>query len=102
MQSTLTPTETDPHDIFVIEPDVVLAARADRTPATPVVDTISHTVPSRAENAADVAAAVSVPAVDTAFRAAADNAAAAGDIRALETQVPDIEVPSDIHLSGSR
>ena len=27
MQSTLTPQETDPHDVFVIEPDVVLAAR---------------------------------------------------------------------------
>src|ERR1700677_1868591 len=29
MQSTLTVHETDPHDIFVIEPDVVLAARPD-------------------------------------------------------------------------
>jgi hypothetical protein len=30
MQSTPTQAETDPHDMFVIEPDVVLAARADR------------------------------------------------------------------------
>ncbi len=29
MQSTLTAREADPHDMFVIEPDVVLAARAD-------------------------------------------------------------------------
>lgn len=38
MQSTPTQAETDPHDIFVIEPDVVLAARpgqpaADQSPA---------------------------------------------------------------------
>ena len=72
MQSTLTPTETDPHDIFVIEPDVVLAARADQTPAAPTVD--------------------------TTFRATATTAApAAGDIRA-----PEIEVPGDIHLLGKR
>ena len=32
MHSTLTARETDPHDIFVIEPDVVLAARADHAP----------------------------------------------------------------------
>ena len=30
MQSTRNPEETDPHDIFVIEPDVVLAARVDQ------------------------------------------------------------------------
>ena len=98
MQSTLTPTETDPHDIFVIEPDVVLAARADQTPAAPAVDPISHAVPAQAETTRNVAAAVSVPTVDTTFRATATTAApAAGDIRA-----PEIEVPGDIHLLGKR
>jgi hypothetical protein len=98
MQSTLTPTETDPHDIFVIEPDVVLAARADQTLAAPVVDPISHPVPAQAETARNVAATVSVPTVDTTFRATATTAApAAGDIR-----TPEIEVPGDIHLLGKR
>ena len=96
MQSTLTPTETDPHDIFVIEPDVVLAARADQTPDAPAVDPISHPAPPRAEMTPGVTAAVSVPTVDTTFRATASIAApAASDIRA-----PEIEVPGDIHLLG--
>jgi hypothetical protein len=95
MQSTLTPTETDPHDIFVIEPDVVLAARADHTPAAPAVDPVSHPAPPQAEKTPDAAAAVSVPTVDTTFRATA--APAAGEIRA-----PEIEVPGDIHLLGKR
>lgn len=102
MQSTLTPTETDPHDIFVIEPDVVLAARADHTPAAPAVDPVSHPAAPQAAMTPDVAAAlsnaaaaVSVPTVDTTFRATA--APAAGEIRA-----PEIEVPGDIHLLGKR
>jgi hypothetical protein len=96
MQSTLTPTETDPHDIFVIEPDVVLAARADQTPAAPAVEPISHAAPVQAERSPDVAAAVSVPTVDTTFRATASTAAPA----ASEIRTPEIAVPSDIHLSG--
>jgi hypothetical protein len=95
MQSTLTPTETDPHDIFVIEPDVVLAARADQTPA-PAVDPVSHPVAPQAETTRDVAAAVSVPTVDTTFRATAGTAAPATG----ETRAPEIAVPSDIHLAG--
>ena len=35
MQSTLTAREADPHDMFVIEPDVVLAARVDAPEARP-------------------------------------------------------------------
>jgi hypothetical protein len=96
MQSTLTPTETDPHDIFVIEPDVVLAARADQTPAAPAVDPISHAAPPQTERTPDVAVAVSVPTVDTTFRATASTAAPA----ASEIRTPEIAVPSDIHLSG--
>jgi hypothetical protein len=95
MQSTLTPTETDPHDIFVIEPDVVLAARADHTPATetpanPVHEILSRPSAAQANAASDVVAAASVPAVDTTFRAAA----------ADTIQAPGIEVPRDIHLPG--
>jgi hypothetical protein len=95
MQSTLTPTETDPHDIFVIEPDVVLAARADHTPATETPANLVHEILSRpsaaqANAASDIVAAASVPAVDTTFRAAA----------ADTIEAPGIEVPRDIHLPG--
>lgn len=95
MQSTLTPTETDPHDIFVIEPDVVLAARADHTPATetpanPVHEILSRPSAAQANAASDIVAAASVPAVDTTFRAAA----------ADTIEAPGIEVPRDVHLPG--
>jgi len=96
MQSTLTATETDPHDIFVIEPDVVLAARADqapaaKTPADVVREILSRPSAAQANTASDIVAAASVPAVDTTFRAAA----------ADTIEAPGIEVPRDIHLSGN-
>ncbi len=67
MQSTLTVREADPHDMFVIEPDVVLAARADAP------DTRSREPNLRAlvsEISAGVAAQAAAPKVDTSFRAA--------------------------------
>ena len=96
MQSTLTATEADPHDIFVIEPDVVLAARADhapavKTPADVVQEILSRPSAAQANTASDIVAAASVPAVDTTFRAAA----------ADTIEAPGIEVPRDIHLSGN-
>ncbi|HEY0909291.1 MAG TPA: hypothetical protein VGD75_03570, partial [Bradyrhizobium sp.] len=96
MQSTLTATETDPHDIFVIEPDVVLAARADqaaaaKTPADVVHEILSRPSAAQANMASDIVAAAPVPAVDTTFRAAA----------ADTIEAPGIEVPRDIHLSGN-
>ena len=46
MQSTLTVHETDPHDIFVIEPDVVLAARPDASrPDAPRADAVRADAP---------------------------------------------------------
>jgi hypothetical protein len=86
MQSTLTPQETDPHDIFVIEPDVVLAARADKADNTspdPVHEALSRLAQQRAPTASDISASAPSPAsppssastpsptVDTTFRAAA-------------------------------
>ena len=35
MLSTLNTKESDPHDVFVIDPEVVLAARGDRAPTAP-------------------------------------------------------------------
>jgi hypothetical protein len=81
MQSTLTPQETDPHDTFLIEPDVVLAARADRALPDPVHDALSrlahratNTAPGVAIGAPGVSAGAPtapIPTVDTTFRAAA-------------------------------
>ena len=47
MQSTLTPQDTDPHDVFVIEPDVVLAAR--QASPDPVQELLSHLAHRAAE-----------------------------------------------------
>jgi hypothetical protein len=86
MQSTLTSKDADPHDAFVIEPDVVLAAR--QPSPDPVRELLSHLAQKAAQThpAVLVAPAVSVapelsvapedaaiappPAVDTTFRAA--------------------------------
>jgi len=91
MQSTLTVHETDPHDIVVIEPDVVLAARPDAArPDAPRADAVRADAP-RTDNAsvdpvhealsrlahqrADVqpkfSAVAPSPTLDTTFRAAA-------------------------------
>ena len=76
MQSTPTLQETDPHDIFVIEPDVVLAARADSARAgqaspDPVHDALSRLAHRAPRTESDVSAGASPPTVDTTFRAAA-------------------------------
>jgi hypothetical protein len=75
MQSTLTPQDTDPHDVFVIEPDVVLAAR--QASPDPVQELLSHLAHKAAQTSPEVSAAPEVsivaptPTVDTTFRATA-------------------------------
>lgn len=86
MQSTLTVHETDPHDIFVIEPDVVLAARPDAArpeapradaPRTdnasvdPVHEALSRLAHQRADVQPKFSAVAPSPTLDTTFRAAA-------------------------------
>jgi hypothetical protein len=96
MQSRLTVHETDPHDIFVIEPDVVLAARpdaarpdavrtdairadtvrtdtvrTDSASADPVHEALSRLAHQRADIQPKFSAAAPSPTVDTTFRAAA-------------------------------
>ena len=84
MQSTLTPQETDPHDIFLIEPEIVRAARANPAPPPdPVHEVLSLLAHRAAHRTSDVAAPdvfagasippiePSIPPVDTRFRAAA-------------------------------
>src|SRR5215470_5451780 len=68
MQSTLTAREADPHDMFVIEPDVVLAARADAPEARPREPNLRALV---SEISAGVAAQAAAPKVDTSFRSVA-------------------------------
>src|ERR1700760_3293055 len=68
MQSTLTARDADPHDdMFVIEPDVVLGARAD-APEPRRRDPDLRALVS--EISAGVAAQAAAPDVDTSFRAA--------------------------------
>ena len=74
MQSTMTPQDTDPHDAFVIEPDVVLAAR--QASPDPVQELLSHLAQKAAKTPPEVSVIPEVsavappPAVDTTFRAA--------------------------------
>jgi hypothetical protein len=81
MQSTQISREADPHDIFVIEPDVVLAARADHA------DPISSLLTPPIQPAPERPAPVPVPPVDTTLHAPAND---------------DIHIPRDIHVSGQR
>jgi hypothetical protein len=79
MQSTLTPQETDPHDAFLIEPDVVLAARRDQALPDPVQDALSRLAHRAAHATPEVSAGTPtapIPTVDTTFRAAAVGPAA--------------------------
>src|SRR6201995_2478183 len=68
MQSTLTAREADPHDMFVIEPDVVLAARVDAPEARPREPDLRALV---SEISAGVPAQAAAPKVDTSFRSVA-------------------------------
>lgn len=68
MQSTLTARETDPHDVFVIEPDVVLAARIDPPEGRAREPNLRALV---SEISAGVAAHATAPKVDTSFRSVA-------------------------------
>jgi hypothetical protein len=87
MQSTLTPHDTDPHDAFVIEPDVVLAARqASPDPVQELLSHLAHKAAgqqassgisvrpqvsvARASVAPEAPVVAPMPAVDTAFRGA--------------------------------
>ena len=68
MQSTPNPNQTDPDDVLVIAPDIVLVARSDKAH-----DAISRASDSQTHIAPDFSAGPSVLPVDTTFRAAAVN-----------------------------
>ncbi len=85
MQSTLTSRESDPHDNFVVEPDVVLAARADHAPPDPISSLLTPPIHPTPEPPAP-APARAAPA-DTMFGAPTKG---------------DIQIPRDIHVLGER
>jgi hypothetical protein len=73
MQSTLTPQDTDPHDAFVIEPDVVLATRQAPDPVKELLSHLAHKAAQKPPEISVIPEAPAVappPAVDTTFRAA--------------------------------
>jgi hypothetical protein len=72
--ASLAAKETDPHDIFVIEPDVVLAARADHATSRPAPDAVRPAPTPQATTVSDVLAGVSAPPADATFRVTADDA----------------------------
>jgi hypothetical protein len=91
MHSTLKLRESDPHDIFAIEPEPIPVAWADKVLADIKRDAgsepsedVAPVLPPPAESGA--AAVAAAPVLDTTFRAAATD-----DIR-----IPDIQVPSDL------
>ena len=95
MHSTLKLRDSDPHDIFAIEPEVVPVAWADKVLADIKRDAGSQppeSAPSVQPPPAGsgAAAGATAPAVDATFRAAA-----ADDIQVPDIQVPDIQVPTD-------
>lgn len=82
MQSTPNPNQTDPDDVLVIAPDIVLVARADR--ADKAHDAINLASDSQTHMAPDFSAGPSVLPVDTTFRAAAvDDVQVRGDRRSV-------------------
>jgi hypothetical protein len=96
MHSTLKLRESDPHDIFAIEPEVVPVAWADKVLADIRRDAGSHPPESAASvqppaAGSGAAAGAPAPALDTTFRPTADD-----DIHVPDIHVPDIQVPSDL------
>jgi hypothetical protein len=83
MSSTLNPTQIDPKDIPTLAPEVVVTrADSDLSKAGPDGKTDGKTASSAPQKGAGAAAGVTVPALDTAFRAAATgNVSASGRAR---------------------
>jgi hypothetical protein len=71
MQSTLTMKDTDPHDIFLIEPEIVRALRARKASTDLSHDATNAPAAPQAHAAPDVSAGAAMPRVEPTFRAAA-------------------------------
>ncbi|SDT55735.1 PspA/IM30 family protein [Bradyrhizobium canariense] len=70
MQSTLNPKQSDPSDVLVIAPDVVLVAPGDKELSGVAHDAISRPWNPQPQVGSDFSAVPPVPPVDTTFRPA--------------------------------
>jgi hypothetical protein len=98
MQSTPNLRDTDPHDVFVIEPD---AARADKAPLDLLYDVLSRPsdpAPSQVRPdpefriAPDFSASAAVPSVDAAVRGTVAEDSPVNDIRLNDIKLGDTEI----------
>src|ERR1700676_3522193 len=101
MQSTPNLRDTDPHDVFVIEPDASLAARADKAPLDLLYDVLSHNSAPRPSDPApsqvrpdpelriapDFSASAAVPSIDAAARETVADDIPVNDIRLGDTEI---------------
>src|SRR5260370_39968365 len=92
MQSTPNLRDTDPHDMFVIEPDVSPAARADKAPLNLLYDVLSHSSAPRPSDGGPAQ-----PRPDPELRIAPDFSASAA-APSLDTLAPADAVDADIQL----
>jgi hypothetical protein len=87
MQSTLSLKDTDPHDIFMIEPEVVRALRASKSSSDVAHDAVNDSSGPQAQIAPDVSADAPSSRVEPTFRATTID-----DIKVADEQ---IERPGD-------
>ncbi|QDW39164.1 hypothetical protein FFI89_019640 [Bradyrhizobium sp. KBS0727] len=106
MQSTPNLRDADPHDVFVIEPNVSLAARADKAPLDQLYDVLSHpSVPRPSDRAPshvrpdpelrvapDFSASAAVPSVDAAARGTVADDIPVDDTRFNDIRLGDTEI----------
>ena len=97
MQSTPNLRDADPHDVFVIEPDVSLAARADKAPLDVLFDVLSN--PSAPRSAApevriapDFSASSAAPSIDAAVRETVADELPVSEIRPDDIKLGETEI----------
>jgi hypothetical protein len=104
MQSTPNLRDTDPHDVFVMEPDVSLAARADKAPLDLLYDVLSHpSAPQRPDPelriAPDFSAVGPAPSADAAARGTVADDIPVNDIGLNDISLNDIR-PGDTEIGA--
>lgn len=97
MQSTPNLRDTDPHDVFVMEPDVSLAARADKAPLDLLYDVLSHpSAPQQPDPelriAPDFSAVGPAPSADAAARGIVADDIPVNDISLNDIRPGDTEI----------
>lgn len=97
MQSTPNLRDADPHDVFVIEPDVSLAARADSAPLAVLYDVLSNPSAPRqtapeVRIAPDFSTGFAAPSIDAAVRETVADEPAVSEIRPDDIKLGDTEI----------